>query len=144
MEDYKIEDVVKALGTLDKNSRKRAIVDQRSYLFGLLHQRFNISEKKIGQLTGFPRSRVNYGRRMPVQFINDESYQQNVYVYAQLFPHDFSKFHAIKAHRQHTIKLVIDDKTGRKLKRIKGILNHSDIRDTVKHLIEKSLKLWEE
>jgi len=144
MEDYKIEDVVKALGTLDKNSRKRAIVDQRSYLFGLLHQRFNISEKKIGQLTGFNRSRVNYARRMPIQFMNDESYQQNVYVYAQLFPHDFAKFHAIKAHRQHTIKLVIDDKTGRKLKRIKGILNHSDIRDTVKHLIEKSLKLWEE
>jgi hypothetical protein len=144
MEDYKIEEVVEALKSLNKNSRQRSLVDQRSYLFGLLHQKFELSEKKIAVLTGFTRSRVNYARRMPIQFIADESYQQNVYVYAQLFPHDFKKSYAVKSHRHHTIKLVIDDKTGRKLKRIKGILNHDDIRDTVKHLLDKSLKLWEE
>jgi hypothetical protein len=144
MEDYKIEEVIRSLKALDRNSRKRSLVDQRSYLFGLLHQKFEISEQKIAHLTGFTRSRVNYARRMPVQFMNDESYQQNVYVYAQLYPHNFRKSYAVKSHRHHTIKLVIDNKTGRKLKRIKGILNHSDIRDTVKHLLEKSLKLWEE
>jgi hypothetical protein len=144
MEDYKIEEVIEALKKLNKNSRQRSLVDQRSYLFGLLHQKFELSEQKIAVLTGFKRSRVNYARRMPIQFIADESYQQNVYVYAQLFPHDFRKSYAIKSHRHHTIKLVIDDKTGRKLKRIKGLLNHDNIKETVKHLLEKSLKLWEE
>ena len=144
MEDYSKEEVLKELSLLDQTSRKRIIVDQRSYLIGILSQKFGLSEHSIAKLTGLKRTKVNYNKRLPIQFKDDVIYKQNVYVHAQLFPFDFSRVYAIKAHRQHTVVLPVDDKLGKKLVKIRKLLGHDDIRTTITHLLEKSIRLWEE
>ena len=45
MEDYTKDDVLEALSKLDLKSRKRVLVDQRSYLYAVLAYKFNISEQ---------------------------------------------------------------------------------------------------
>jgi len=144
MEDYTKEEVLKALNLLDKTTRKRVIVDQRSYLIGILSQKFGLAEHAIAKLTGLKRTKVNYNKRLPIQFKDDIDYQQNVYVYSQMFPYDFSKTYTIKSQRKHTVVLTIDEKLGKKLLKVRDILGHEDIRTTMLHLIEKSIKLWEE
>jgi len=144
MEDYTKEEVINELSLLDQTSRKREIVDQRSYLIGILALKFSLSENAIANLTGLKRTKVNYNKRLPIQFKDDIIYKQNVYVYAQLFPCDFSKTYSIKSHRQHTVVLTVEDKLGKKLLKIRNLLGHDDIRVTIKHLLEKSIKLWEE
>lgn len=144
MEDYTKEEVLKELSLLEQSSRKRTTVDQRSYLIGILSQNFGLSENKIAELTGLKRSKVNYNKRLPIQFKDDINYKQNVYVLAQKFPYDFSKVYTIKSHRHHTVVFTIDDKLGKKLLKIRNLLGHDDIRVTITHLIEKSIKLWEE
>ena len=47
MDDYTKEDVIKSLLTLNAKTRKRVIVDQRSYLIGLLAFRFMMGEHAI-------------------------------------------------------------------------------------------------
>jgi hypothetical protein len=144
MEDYTKEEVLKALNLLDQTTRKRVIVDQRSYLIGVLSLKFGLAEHAIAKETGLKRTKVNYNKRLPIQFKDDVEYQKNVYVYSQMFPYDFSKIYTIKSQRKHTVVLTIDDKLGKKLLKIRDILGHEDIRTTMLHLIEKSIKLWEE
>jgi hypothetical protein len=108
MEDYTKEDVLKELSSLDQSTRKRNLVDQRSYLIGILYQKFGLPEHTIAKLTGLKREKVNYNRRLPIQFKDDAAYKKNVYVYAQLFPFDFSKSYAIKSQRQRTIQIVVE------------------------------------
>jgi hypothetical protein len=144
MEDYTKEEVIKELSSLDQKTRKRNVVDQRSYLIGILHQKFGLSEHAIAKLTGLKREKVNYNRRLPVQFKDDVAYKKNVYVYAQLFPFDFSKSYAIKSQRQRTIQVVVDDKLFKKLTLVRDLFGHKDVRTTIAHLLEKSMKLWAE
>jgi hypothetical protein len=144
MEDYTKEDVIEALVALDFKSRKRYLVDQRSYLLGILCHKFKLSENTVDKLTGIKRSRITYAKRLPIQFKDDKLYQQNVYVYAQLFPFNFDTINDKKPHRKHTVILHFDDKFGTKLKTIRDILGHDDIRKTVRHMLEKYIKLWEE
>ena len=144
MNDYKVEEVLDALNALDFKSRKRVLVDQRSYLIGVLAQKFEMSEHTIARMTGLKRTRVNYSKRLPIQFKDDEIYQKNVYVLSQLFPHNFGKVYSVRAHRQHTVILSVDDKLGKKLLKIRNLMGHDDIRVTITHLLTKSIKLWEE
>ena len=144
MEDYTKEEVLKELSSLDQKSRKRNLVDQRSYLIGILYQKFGLPEHTIAKLTGLKREKVNYNRRLPVQFKDDTAYKKNVYVYAQLFPFDFSKTYTIKSNRQKTIQITVDDKLFKKLTLVRDLFGHKDVRNTVAHLLEKSMKLWAE
>lgn len=145
MEDYTKNDVITSLSTILKDSRQRALVDQRSYLMGLLAYRFMMSEHEIALITGFKRTKVNYNKKVVLQFCKDKSYMKNVYVYAQMFPFDFSVIETISsAHRLKRVELDIDKKLFNKLKAAGSILGHNDIRITIKFLLEKSLKLWEE
>ena len=143
MENYDKDDVLKALNSIQKNSRKRELVDQRSYLIGVLYQKFNMTEQSISDAIGMKRCTVNYAKRLPVQFKDDLLYRQNIYVYEQMFPFNFEKYYVTKAKRNSTVILSIDDKLNRKLIKIKKLLDHDDIRTTIKHLLDKSLKLWE-
>ena len=144
MEDYTKEEVLKELSSLDQKTRKRNVVDQRSYLIGVLYQKFGLPEHTIAKLTGLKREKVNYNRRLPVQFKDDAAYKENVYVYAQLFPFDFSKSYTIKSQRQRTIQITVDDKLFKKLTLVRDLFGHKDVRTTVAHLLEKSMKLWAE
>jgi hypothetical protein len=144
MENYTEEDVINALSKIKKNSRERALVDQRSYLIGLLKYRFMMPEHSIANVTGYKRSTVHHNKTIAVQFCKDKSYVQNVYVYAQMFPFDFSVVDTVRTKRKVKVKLDILHSTYTKLKTIGSILGHDDIRVTINFLLEKNIKLWEE
>lgn len=144
MEDYNKEHVLNALLSLDINTRTRILVDQRSYLISILAYRFMISEHKIANLTNIKRDKINYNKKLAIQFYNDKLYKQNVYVYAQMFPFDFSVIELISnTKRSKNITLNIEKKFYNKLKIAGSILGHTDIRVTIKFFLEKSLKLWD-
>ena len=145
MEDYTKEDVLKALEPLVIKTRKRVLVDQRSYLIGILAYRFMMTEHSIANTIGIKRDVVNYNKRLVLQLYQDRSYQENIYVYAQRFPFDFSVIEIyVKTERSKRVELDLDRKFYNKLKAAGAILGHKDVRTTIKLFLEKSLKLWEE
>ena len=145
MEDYTKEDVINALLSMDLVTRKRALVDQRSYLIGILAYRFMMTEHQISDTIRIKRDKVNYNKKLALQWHTDKLYKQNVYVYAQMFPFDFNVFEPVViANRQKRIQLDVDTKFYNKLKAAGSILGHKDVRVTIKLFLEKSLKLWEE
>jgi hypothetical protein len=143
MEDYTKENVIKALIDISFNSRKRCLVDQRSYLIGILVYKFKLLPSEIAKEINSTRFKVYYNQKLAVQFYNDKVYIQNVYVYAQLYPFDFSTCTADKSNRNINIELVVDTKFHKKLKTTGEILGLKDIRTTIKFLLEKSMKIWE-
>ena len=74
MEDYTKEDVLQALSKITVNSRKRVLVDQRSYLIGILAYRFMLSEHTIAKLTNIKRYSINYNKKIVLDFHKDKSY----------------------------------------------------------------------
>jgi hypothetical protein len=145
MEDYSKEHVLTTLLSMDLVTRKRALVDQRSYLIGILAYRFMMSEHQIADFVNIKRDKVNYNKKLVVQFYNDKLYKQNVYVYANMFPFDFSVIETVSvSHRLKRVELDLDKKLFNKIKAAGAILGHNDVRVTIKLFLEKSLKLWEE
>jgi len=145
MEKYTKEDVLEAFLTLPSKSRLRFLVDQRSYLIGILAYRFMMTEHQIASITGIKRDKVNYNKKIAIQFHKDKLYMQNVYVYAQMFPFDFSIIESMSiVNRLKRVELDLDKKFYNKLKAAGAILGHKDIRVTIKMFLEKSLKLWDE
>jgi ribosome-associated toxin RatA of RatAB toxin-antitoxin module len=144
MEDYTRDNVLEALSKLDLKSRRRANVDQRSYLFAVLAYKFNLSEHTISDITNVPRETINYNKKLTVQFHKDKVFIANVFVYAQRFPFDFSDIKVERVYRQKTVTLNLDHRQFKKLKTAGQILGHGSIRTTIKFFLEKSLKLWEE
>ncbi len=145
MEDYTKEEVLAALNKIPPNLRLRNLVDQRSYLIGILAYRFMMTEHQIAEITGFKRDKVNYNKKLALQLHKDKSYMQNVYVYAVSFPFDFSVIEPVSiVNRAKRVELDLDKKFYNKLKAAGAILGHKDVRITIKLFLEKSLKLWEE
>jgi len=144
MIEYSQKEVLHALSQLNKKSRKRVLVDQRSYLLAILAYKFKLTEHKIADLTGYKRYTVNYNKKIAVQFHNNKDYISNVYVYAQRFPFDFNLIDSPKPQRDIKVELIINRKMYNKLKDYGIILGHKDVRTTIKLLLEKSLKVWEE
>ena len=55
-------------------------------------------------------------QKLAVEFCKDKLYIQNVYVYAQLYPFDFTKPNVGKSNRNTTIELVLDTKFHKNLR----------------------------
>tara|TARA_R110000868_G_scaffold224055_7_gene475956 strand:+ start:4132 stop:4569 length:438 start_codon:yes stop_codon:yes gene_type:complete len=145
MDDYSKGDILNALLSLDLKKRTRVLVDQRSYLIGILYYRFMMTEHQIADRINIKRDKVNYNKKLAVQFCNDKLYIKNVYVYAQMYPFDFSVIETVSVtQRAKRIELDMDKKFYNKLKAAGAILGHKDVRVTIKLFLEKSLKLWEE
>ena len=144
MEDYTKNDILNVLLGMDLKTRKRVLVDQRSYLIGILAYRFMMSNSEIAKESGITRFQAFYNKKLAVEFCKDKLYIQNVYVYAQLYPFDFSNIPLSKTNRNIKVELVLDTKFYNKLKTTGEILGNKDIRTTIKFLLEKSMKVWEE
>jgi hypothetical protein len=146
MEDYTKEEVVASLGQLPSNLRTRSLVDQRSYLIGLLAYRFGMSELHIADMIGFKRTKINYNKKIAIQFHSDKMFQANVYVFAQMYPFDFSVIESAKqVQRNKRVQIDISRNMYNKLKAAGSIYGHQDIRVTIKFLLDKSIRmLWEE
>lgn len=144
MEDYTKNDVLNALLAMDLKVRNRVLVDQRCYLIGLLAYKFKMTDTEIAKETGVKRLNAYYNKKLAVQLCKDKSYIKNVYVYAQLYPFDFSNIPLGKTNRNIKVELVLDVKFYNKLKTTGELLGKKDIRTTIKFLLEKSMKVWEE
>ena len=144
MIEYQVEEVIEKLKTIDYKTRKRVTVDKRTYLIGLMYYKFSYAEHAIADLTGLKRCNIQYGKNMPIQFINDPDYIENTKELSELFPFDFTKGYITNIKRNTTVKVVFDNKTMKKLEKCKQLLGHVDIRSTIKHFINKSLSIWEE
>ena len=145
MEDYSKGDILNVLLSLDMKKRTRVLVDQRSYLIGILAYIFKMTEHEIAARINIKREKVNYNKKLAVQFQNDKIYKQNVYVYAQMYPFDFNTIKVFShTQRAKRVELDMDDKFYNKLKAAGAILGHKDVRVTIMLFLEKSLKLWDE
>ncbi len=144
MEDYTIQDVVNTLKLIDSKSRKRVLVDQRSYLIAVLAYKFMLSEHTIAKALDYKRDTVHYNKKIALQFYGDKSYKQNIYVYSVMFPFDIAEAEVSRMHRSQRVEIDLDPKFYKKLKAAGAILGHKDIRVTIKLFLEKSLRLWEE
>jgi len=145
MEDYTKEDVLRALSLLDKKTRKRVLVDQRSYLIAILAYKFMMTEHQIANTTGIKRFTVNYNKGIALDFYKDKMYQDNVFIYSASFPFDFDTVEKYKpSDKKRNIQICLDKKFIKKLKAAGSMLGHTDVRVTIKFFLEKSLKLWEE
>jgi hypothetical protein len=143
MEDYTKEDVLNELILLDRDSRKRHLVDQRSYLIAILAYRFGMTEHAIAKAINFRRDKVHYNKKIALQFYTDKSYKENIYVYSVMFPYELEIVEVSRMHRSQRIELDLDAKLYKKLRAARAILGHKDIRTTIKLFLEKSLLLWE-
>jgi hypothetical protein len=143
MNDYKVEEVLDALNALDFKSRKRVLVDQRSYLIAILAFKFAMSEHAIAKAVNCKRDKVHYNKKIALQFHADKSYKENIYVYSVMFPFELDIVEVARVHRSQRIELDLDPKLYKKLRAVKAILGHKDIRTTIKLFLEKSLILWE-
>lgn len=149
MKDYTIEEVVQSLLKINKKSRKRELVDQRSYLIGILIHKFRLTEYSVADLTGYNRHTIHYNKKLPIQLCSDSTYICNVYFLANQYPFDFAKYSETienedKTRKNVSISLVINRKTYKRLKAVGWLKGHKDIRTTIKELIDKTLKVWEE
>ena len=144
MEDYTKEDVIKQLILLDRDSRKRHLVDQRSYLIAILAYKFMLSEHKIARIINYKRDKINYNKKLALQYHRDKSYMQNIYVYSVMFPFELDVVDVMRINRSQRIELDLDRKFYLKLRAAGAILGHKDVRVTIKLFLEKSLKLWDE
>jgi hypothetical protein len=143
MNDYKVEEVLDALNALDFKSRKRVLVDQTSYLIAILAFKFAMSEHAIAKAVNCKRDKVHYNKKIALQFHADKSYKENIYVYSVMFPFELDIVEVARVHRSQRIELDLDPKLYKKLRAVKAILGHKDIRTTIKLFLEKSLILWE-
>jgi hypothetical protein len=143
MEDYTVEEVLNALKQLNPKSRKRVLVDQRSYLIAILAFKFAMTEHTIAKVINYKRDTVHYNKKIALQFYTDKSYKQNIYVYSVMFPFELEIVEVARVQRSQRIELDLDSKLYKKLRAVKAILGHKDIRTTIKLFLEKSLILWE-
>jgi len=143
MEDYTAEEVLQTLKLIDFKSRKRVLVDQRSYLIAILAFKFGMTEHTIAKAVNCKRDKVHYNKKIALQFHADKSYKDNIYVYSVMFPYELDIVEVARVHRSQRIELDLDPKLYKKLRAVRAILGHKDIRTTIKLFLEKSLILWE-
>jgi len=91
MKDYTQAEVLQSLLNITKKSRKRILVDQRSYLISILAFKFKLTEYEIANLTGFNRNTIHYNKKLPITLCKDPQYMENVYSLSQRYPFDHSE-----------------------------------------------------
>lgn len=147
MENYTKEEIIQELLSLNLTKRNRDLVDKRSYLIALLAFKFYMSEHAIAKILNIKREKIHYNKKLARSLIGDDIYNFNVSEYLIKYPFDFGAPTVRKIYSNknitHRVNLSIDDKLYKKLKAAGDILNHSDIRITIKLLLEKSLTIWQ-
>lgn len=151
MENYTLEDILKECDTLaaqNKTARKkreRVYLDKRNYLIGLLHYKYGKSSKYIGNLFDIDDSTVRASKMHAYNLLsyNDITFSANACEFIQRFPYDFPSS-ANKLRRGTTVVLSLDIKMYKKIKAYGDLMGDDKIATTIKNLLRKSIKLWEE
>jgi hypothetical protein len=129
-----------------KKTRKRAYLDKRNYVIGILYYHFRYSEIVLEGMFGIDRSTVNYGKKMPHALFKhkDADFIKNTIELVAQFPFEFPKNEGHNAvTREYMVRISLDRDTYHKL------VNYSKLKDmyinrATKELLTKAIKLWEE
>jgi hypothetical protein len=116
-----------------------------NYLIGILYYKYGKSEKFIADYVKLERTTVHTAKVNAYTLLSyeDISFMANACNYIQKFPFEFPRT-ASKANRGYSVVLSLDDKLYKKLKYYQKIKGDSKISVTIKNLLEKNMKIWEE
>lgn len=144
--DYKLEDIIDEFKKLNVPSRKRQLVDQRSYLIALMYFKFDLTEEQIASKINIKRAKVQYNKHLPAKYGNQPDYAYNIDELALKYPFEFPDYKVKKKKRNGDFVKIKFSKTQRKeLIEIRKKLQHTDVAITIRYLINKILKekLWD-
>lgn len=151
MEDYTLEDILKEcriLATQNKSAmrkRERTYLDKRNYLIGLLHYKYGKSSAYIGDLLNIDSSTVRAAKSHAYNLLRfgDITFSANACEFIQRFPYEFPSS-ANKIRRHSTVVVSLDGAMYKKLKAYQEIMGDAKIDVTIRNLLKKAIKLWEE
>jgi hypothetical protein len=151
MADYTIEDILKeceVLAVQNKSAakkRERMYLDRRNYLIGILHYKYGKSSTFIADIFGMDGSSIRIAKRHAYTLLNynDISFAANACEYIQKFPYDFP-YAGTKQHRRTTVVVSLDSVLYKKVKAYGNLVGDAKIDTTIKNLLKKAIKLWEE
>lgn len=151
MEDYKLEDILKECQILSAQNkiaikkRERTYLDKRNYLIGLLHYKYGKSSLYIGNLLGIDSSTVRAAKSHAYNLLRygDITFSANACEFIQRFPYEFPST-ANKVRRSSTVVVSLDGAMYKKLKAYQEIMGDAKIDVTIRNLLKKAIKLWEE
>ena len=144
--DYKLEDITKEFKKLNTPSRKRELVDQRSYLIGLMYFKFDLTEEQIASKINIKRAKVQYNKHLPAKYSGQPDYAYNIDSLALKYPFEFPAYKVKKNKRNGDFVKVKFSKNQREgLIKARKELGHTDVAITVRYLINKALnnKIWD-
>jgi len=145
-EDYKLEDITEEFKKLNTPSRKRELVDQRSYLIGLMYFKFDLTEEQIASKINIKRAKVQYNKHLPAKYSGQPDYAYNIDTLALKYPFEFPAYKVRKKKRNGDFVKVKFSKYQRDgLVEARKELGHTDVAITVRYLVNKALKnkIWD-
>ena len=151
MEDYTLEDILiecRLLASQNKTAvkkRERTYLDKRNYLIGLLHYKFGKSSFYIADVFNMDSSTIRTAKSHAYNLLRfgDITFSANACEFIQRFPYEFPSS-ANKIRRSSTVVVSLDSAMFKKLKAYQEIMGDAKIDVTIRNLLKKAMKLWEE
>ena len=144
--DYKLKDILNEFNVINSKSRKRELVDKRSYLIALMYFKFGLVEEQIATLTNITRAKVQYNKYLPGKYGTQLEYSHNTDEFKKKYPFSFPEFRIKRPTRDgEFVKVRFSIIQREKLISAKKELGHTDVSVTIKYLIKQALKerLWD-
>ena len=149
--EYELEDVLKECQILVAHNktamkkRERTYLDKRNYLIGLLNYKYGKSSVFIGDVLNLDSSSVRAAKSHAYNLLRfgDITFSANACEFIQRFPYEFPSS-ANKIRRHSTVVISLDGAMYKKLKAYQEIMGDAKIDVTIRNLLKKSMKLWEE
>jgi len=151
MEDYILEDILAECRLLSSQNRsamkkrERTYLDKRNYLIGILHYKYGKSSSYIGKLLSIDGSTVRAAKSHAYNLLkfDDITFSANACEFIQRFPYEFPSS-ANKVRRSSTVVVSLDGAMHKKLKAYQELMGDAKIDVTIRNLLKKAIKLWEE
>jgi len=151
MENYTIEDILSECHLLTSQNyvsmkkRERTYIDKRNYLIGILHYKYGKSSVFIGNILNLDSSTVRACKTHAYNLLKfgDITFSANACEFIQKFPYDFPSS-ANKIRRGTSVVVSLDSALYKKLKAYQDIMGDAKIDVTIRNLLKKAIKLWEE
>ena len=149
--EYELEDVLKECQILVAHNKtamkkiERTYLDKRNYLIGLLNYKYGKSSVFIGDVLNLDSSSVRAAKSHAYNLLRfgDITFSANACEFIQRFPYEFPSS-ANKIRRHSTVVISLDGAMYKKLKAYQEIMGDAKIDVTIRNLLKKSMKLWEE
>ena len=151
MEDYTLEDILNEchlLAAQNKSAMKkrgRTYLDKRNYLIGVLHYKFGKSSFYIADIFNMESSSVRSAKSHAYNLLKfgDITFSANACEFIQRFPYEFPSS-SNKIRRSSTVVVTLESSMYKKLKAYQELMGDAKIDVTIRNLLKKAIKLWEE